>query len=130
MSWTCPDCGATVPDHKVYLRGGKQHIYMPVVCTVCAEEKSRAAYLARQKEFLPRIVAGEVELTLTYPANARLFHIRLIGEPRHAFCGMKTPGQWFKKYARLTEDLRAELCPRCLEVLDRLRKEIERAEVA
>lgn len=124
MSWTCTKCGATVPDRKVRTRGNKQKIYMPLVCTDCAERNSRLAYLERQKEFLPRIVAGEVELTLTYRANAKLSHIRLIGEPTHAFCGMRTPRQWFKKYARLTTQLRDELCPGCLEVLDGLRKEV------
>jgi len=120
----CPVCKTDL-DRAPRREKGKTRYITALICPVCMERKSQAVYLESQKAYLPEVFKGRGELTLTYPAGAKRFHIRLAGEPTHAFCGEKVPRQWFKKYQRLDDGLREQLCPGCRGVLEELRKELE-----
>jgi len=119
----CPVCHTGL-EWTTRMEGGQHRRFNALACPVCLQQKSRAFYLQLQKEYLPPVLAGETDMTLTYPAGARRYHIRLMGEPTHAFCGEAVSRNWFKRYLRLDDQLRAQLCPRCLEVLDQLRQEM------
>jgi hypothetical protein len=113
---TCPDCRNEIPAPALH-------------CPDCLSRKARKLYLKHQKGFLPGILEGIYKLTLAKPAADRTWHIRLVGDAGHAWCGEEISPQWkHRRYVRLTED-RANLCPRCTEVFERMVREI-RPEVA
>lgn len=106
----CPDCQRKIEGVRL-------------ICQACLEKKSRQVYLELQKPFLSEVLAGRSELTMTAPAASTRWHIRLAGEPTHAFCGEKVSPRWFKKYQKLDGPLL--VCERCDEVMTELFKEME-----
>lgn len=107
----CPTCHDPIPE-------------LALQCPTCLGRKSRRIYLEHQKLFLPGILQGINTLTLAKPANQTTWHIRLVGDAHHAWCGEAISPQWsHRRYVRLTEK-RSDLCARCLELFDQMVKEI------
>jgi len=95
-------------------------------CRACTERASAQEMLAFQKHSLPEIIAGREFVALARIAER--WHLVLVGDPLHAFCGLKISPQ-FNRMKRLWGDLPARTCKECLEVFEKLRKELP-AEVA
>lgn len=113
---TCPTCRNQIPEAAL-------------TCPDCLERESRQILLEHQKQFLPGILRGIYALTLAKSAQQPTWHMRLVGDAGHAWCGEEISPQWkHKRYVRLTEEP-SNLCPRCLEVFEGMVKEI-RPEVA
>src|SRR5262245_45614238 len=69
----CAGCRSEVPDKYV-------------TCTVCAERKSRLAFLQHQRYYRQDILADRAPLLLGYIPQHQ--HIQFIsGDPTHALCG-------------------------------------------
>lgn len=108
---TCPTCHDPIPDAAL-------------ACPACLERKSRKIVLEHQKQFLSGILTGVYTLTLAKPVGEPGWHIRLVGDARHAWCGQEISPQWkHRRYVRLTEEPR-NLCPRCLDVFEQMVKEL------
>ena len=107
----CPDCRNEIP-------------HPALACPTCWDRRSRKILLADQKRFLPGILQGVYTLTLAKSVHERGWHIRLVGDAYHAWCGTEISPQWkHRRYVRLTEEP-SNLCPQCLEVFERMAKEI------
>ena len=108
---TCPTCHDPIPDAAL-------------ACPTCLERKSRKILLEHQRQFLPGILTGVYALTLAKAAKQPTWHMRLVGDAGHAWCGEEMSPQWrHRRYVRLTEE-RSNLCARCLEVFEQMVKEI------
>lgn len=108
---TCHTCRNQIPEAAL-------------ACPDCLERESRKILLERQKSYLPGILRGIYALTLAKPAEQPAWHMRLVGDDGHAWCGEEISPQWkHKRYVRLTEELR-NLCPRCLDVFEQMVKEL------
>jgi hypothetical protein len=117
----CPVCNTNLDVALRQVRGKIRH-FAPIVCPVCVERQSRAAYQEKQKHYLLLVLKGEADLTLTAPNNSKRWHVRQVGDQKHTLCGDRSTRQWSLRQARLDQKLRGELCPACLEELDELRK--------
>lgn len=111
----CPGCRNEIP-------------HLALACPTCLERESRKILVEHQRQFLPGILQGVYVLTLAKPVGEPGWHIRLVGDARHAWCGQEISPQWkHRRYVRLTEEP-GNLCPRCLEVFEGMVKEL-RSEV-
>lgn len=109
----CRTCGDAIPAGKLG-------------CERCLLALSEAASLDFQRQFMPRVVANQLELTMTYtPGRDRCWHVQRYADPLHAFCGTdlaKKTGRdpiYYRDY--FTTKLQ---CRRCTEILEKLVAEI------
>jgi len=107
----CPSCRASIPDGML-------------ACPDCAERQSRLASLEEQKRYLAEVLRGDRLLTLTKTANQTRWHVLLLGEPGHVWCGQRVTGQWMQRRVVYPEQQLANVCRQCREVFDRLVKEV------
>ena len=94
-------------------RSCKRVLTDSLVCVACIERASQREFFLRQKIFLPRFVAGELPLRTGRTGNDHYYHLQLLGEPTHTWCGEKMAdgkrqNVWWKTLERT-----ADLCPRC-----------------
>jgi hypothetical protein len=103
----CPKCHATIPEGKL-------------ACPDCTEGHSRATYLEFQKSYLPFVVTGKHILRITRVRESP-WHLVLIGDPRHAYCGHSVGEGWRTKRQSMLEPMpEPRICTLCKEVFDRL----------
>jgi|SRR5215475_517257 len=110
----CKKCGANIPDDHV-------------ACPACTMAKSRQAYLEYQKHYLPRVIEGKAVLRITRQGD-RPWHLVLVGDPYHAYCGEPVSPAWSQRREHLDE-LPTKVCALCRDVFTRLKEEVTDAEV-
>jgi hypothetical protein len=93
--------------------------YVGLACEHCAERGSREGLLAQQRQFLPALFAGRSDFTLARPGRGK-FHIALIGDPDHAWCGQPI-AKLQRRRVTYSQLLPNTLCPACREQLAALR---------
>jgi hypothetical protein len=108
----CRTCGNLIPELKL-------------VCVYCVEQRSKKAFLELQRQYVSEILTGEAKLQLAEQARGLPQHIRLIQDPRHAFCGaeLSYTKRSQETYRKLKRDL---TCAVCLETLDKIIAESHR----
>lgn len=108
----CPKCNQPVLDGKL-------------VCTACVQRASHAAYMEMQRQLLPRVLCGEIPLTIGRVLDSAHSHIKLIGEPTHAWCGQRLSHakRLQMPYAKL--DLTSDLCPHCRSAIRDMAQELK-----
>lgn len=117
----CPQCHVEIPD-RVEVHGRK--IRLPLLCPDCVERQSRQAYLEHQKQYLPGVLEGVYALTLTKHANGLHWHVVLVGDAHHAWCGSDVSTRWARRYVKFPEQRLADVCRECHATFDRLVKEL------
>lgn len=98
----CYSCRKLLPDNQL-------------MCRECADKNSRKGYLQLQQTFLPRVIAGNLQLPVVRMGNLR--HVQLLGEPSRSYCFMQLNGR------RTLHDLSAvtgmeNLCTDCAKALE------------
>jgi hypothetical protein len=93
--------------------------YVGLACEHCVERSSREDLLAQQRQFLPALFAGTSDFTLARPGRGK-YHIVLIGDPDHAYCGQSIHNETRTRVA-YSQMLPDTLCPACREQLAALR---------
>src|SRR5215831_7374932 len=95
--WFCRECKAVMHQEAK-------------LCQSCAAvaERSKAAYLEHQKQFLPEVVAGNRVLRIAHLRD-QAWHLVLIHDADHAFCGAKIGGGW--NVQRMTPTVK--ICREC-----------------
>jgi hypothetical protein len=88
-----------------------------ISCPTCAEEKSYAAWLQFQLHYLPRVIDGELDLTIVTKEGRR--HIAFFGFPFQAYCGLSLTHVQKKFKARLSKPP-IGTCQDCWRVYDHL----------
>lgn len=110
----CPACGA---EHN------------RLTCPACADRKSREAYLNLQTSYLPAILTGRMDLHLNRRTHSGPYHVALVGDPQHGYCGHLLDGPQQRRRMPYSEKLRADLCAKCVAVFDAIvAAELRRAE--
>jgi len=104
----CIRCNSPIPDGV-----------LGNVCRNCIERASFQTYLAYQKQVLKEICAGKGELRLAHLVE-QPWHIVLLGDPEHAYCGQKIGSGWKHKHENILSLTRLTMCKLCMETLDRL----------
>lgn len=97
--------------------------YEGLACRACVERRSRDAFLELQTQYVPSILSGDARMHLSKPAGAGLWHIVLVGEPRHlqhAYCGVPVKNSHVDTRVVYSTDLREKVCGLCLDTFDRL----------
>jgi hypothetical protein len=112
----CRECGLPIGDKILGPR-----------CEGCIERRARAALLQHQKLFLPQVLQGSHALSITHLGDL-VWHVVLIGDRYHAYCGQSVGPGWQIKRVTL-DQWPPRMCHLCKEVFDRLLEEV-RAEVA
>jgi hypothetical protein len=119
----------------------REHAKM--ICPYCLAQQSRDSYLEFQKQYLPGVLAGRLKLVLVRRKETQRprsqspsWHLRLVGDREHAWCGAAVGSQWEEKRESYGEELfsardlwsRPTVCERCAEEFERLKREVEAAE--
>jgi hypothetical protein len=102
-----------------------------VVCPYCTSQRSRDAYLEFQKQWVPGFIEGRFRLTLAR-SRERPWHLLLVGDPEHAYCGEKVSPNWERRRVDYDGTLlyakdpmgKPTVCPLCAEEFERLRSEL------
>lgn len=83
--------------------------------------------MAMQRLVLPKFISGQHLLTLGRVSNNRYVHIQLVGEPRHAWCGLQL--NQAERWKRHFELLRTtpDICPECHSAIRTMAAELEKA---
>lgn len=92
--------------------------YEGFACPVCLARISRESYLRQQEMFLPFVMAGRLDLKLAKRRRSDLYHIQLIEEPTHAYCGEKLDPPLIRSREQYSEELRPTVCAKCLSTFD------------
>ena len=104
--------------------------YEGFACPVCLARISRESYLRQQAMFLPFVLNGRLDLKLSKRKRSDLYHIELIEEPTHAYCGEKLEYSPLRERQKYSEELRAKLCPKCVAQFDECVAKLRAAKAA
>jgi hypothetical protein len=110
---TCLTCGKLIAPGKL-------------ACPACTTRKARDAVLSQEKQHLPRVLAGSLEIRLVRPARTGLFHLVLYGNHQETYCGAPVPVSYSatRQWNFYRPALRESLCPACLIQFDILVAEL------
>lgn len=106
----CPTCHDPIPE-------------LALACPTCLGRQAQAIYLEHQKRFLPGVLKGVYSIALAKAAHEAKWHMRLIGDAYHAWCGETISPQWRHRHFKLGEPYDI-LCPRCAEVFEQMVRDI------
>ena len=111
----CPTCGEEIPSRK--------HGSPLLFCERCLAAKSYRDLLNFERQFMPAMLKGDYQLTLTRPAEEQAWHMVMTHYPQ-LYCGRER-GRW-KNSKRVAYPQLAEwkLCQRCEEVFNGLAAEV------
>jgi hypothetical protein len=104
-----------------------------VICPYCASQRSRNSYLEFQKQYVPGVLEGRFKLTLVHRSGAPTWHLRLVGDREHAWCGEAVGSRWEERRENYSGELlsaqdlfgRPTVCARCAEEFERMKKDLE-----
>jgi hypothetical protein len=109
----CPKCKSWVPEGDL-------------ACRVCAERRSREAFLEYQRQFMPKVFAGDLALRIRQGKAGGMsqLHIELYGDHAHTYCGVPTQGMRLT-FLIFRGELRSPTgtCVACAEIFERLLNE-------
>lgn len=108
---TCNTCHQEIPQNK------KSHAPL-LACPRCLAAKSYQAILNFQRQFLPRILKGDLPVTITRPADEYKWHM-VFAVYAQAWCGRPIEDWKNKKRAPYFE-IADPVCERCREVFEGL----------
>jgi hypothetical protein len=96
-----------------------------MICAACTESVCREGVIQMQRLVLPRFLNGEYPFRSGSVNNNPYYHIQLIGEPTHAWCGERMNHS--RRKVLLYSDLEriADLCPRCRTAIREMAKELQ-----
>lgn len=96
----CPTCLERIPETAL-------------ACPYCLERKSIDALRHKQRQFLARILTGELELLTRRVGTSPAQHLEMLGGTLRAFCGVKLDDKGRPATFRYSAAAMQKVCMRC-----------------